>query len=288
MRAKIFLSLTETAMSVDELPSGVARRGLWDFFLPIFLLLSVWPVAPLFAGDPGEMPRYQPHFYPFDGGESAEYRASWNGIPVASAKIQSAPLFIDGKKFYQVKVQARTWRYLELIWKMSDVIESVFEAKTLHPIRFIFRQRENRKKIDTTARFDPGSKKWTVHRQQGDKIRDYEFISQHTLDPISAIYLARSLDLKRGDTLRMEVFGGNSRYLVVLEIIGKEQVTTRSGVFEAYRVVPRVMNRTSSGYAGRVRQATVWISADEKRRPLKIVSQLFIGYVSIELVDTKG
>ena len=234
------------------------------------------------------MPQYQPHFYPFDGGESAEYRASWNGIPVATAEIQTVPLWIDGKKFYQVRVRAQTWRYLELVWKMRDRIESTFEAKTLYPHRFVFRQRENRKKIDTTARFDPAGKKWVVHRQQGEKITDYEFASQHTLDPISAVYLARSLDIKVGDTVRMEVFGGNSRYLVMLDVAGKEPVTVKSAVFEAYKIIPKVINLTSSGYAGRVRQATVWISADEERRPLKIVSQVFVGYVSIELVQEKG
>ncbi len=171
---------------------------------------------------------------------------------------------------------------------MRDVIESIFEAKTLYPRSFIFRQRENRKKIDTTAHFDPASKKWVVHRQQGYNIKDYEFISQHTLDPISAVYLARSLDFKVGDTLRMEVFGGNSRYLVLLDILGMEPVSTRTGLFEAYRIVPRVMNLTSSGYAGRVRQATVWLSADERRRLLRMVSQVFIGYVSIDLVEGKS
>lgn len=277
-------------MSLGELPSRVASRRRWCFWVSFFisLLSRVCFAATLFAGETGELPRYQPYFYPFDGGERTEYRASWNGIPVASAEIQSAPLFIEGKKFYRVKVQARTWRYLELIWKMRDVIESTFEAKTLYPRRFIFRQRENRKKIDTTADFDPVGKKWIVSRQQGATIKHFEFVSQHTMDPISAVYLARSLDFKVGDTLRMEVFGGNSRYLVIMDIIGREQVTVKAAVFEAYKIVPRVMNLTSSGYAGRVRQATIWISADEKRRPLKIVSQVFIGYVSIELVDEMG
>lgn len=250
--------------------------------------LAICVAATSFAGDANEAPRYQPRFYPFDGGERAEYRASWNGIPVASAEIRAAPVVIQGKKFYQVRVQARTWRYLELIWKMRDRIESTFDAKELQPRRFAFRQRENRKKIDTTAEFDAAHKKWVVHRQQGERVKDYEFVSQHTMDPVSATYLARSLDLKVGDTLRMEVFGGNSRYLVTLDVVAKEPVSTKSGISEAYRIVPRVINLTSSGYAGRVREATVWISADEKRRPLKMVSQVFIGYVSIELVGEKG
>ena len=207
---------------------------------------------------------------------------------MASAEIQSAPLSIDGKKFYQVKVQARTWRYLELIWKMRDVIESTFEAKSLYPHRFTFRQRENRKKIDTTANFDPVGKKWMVHRRQGMTVKHYEFVSEYTVDPISAIYLARSVDFKVGDALRMEVFGGNSRYLVIMDIVGREPITVKTGVYEAYKIIPRVINLTSSGYAGRVRQATVWISADEKRMPLKVVSQVFIGYVSIELVERRS
>lgn len=257
-------------------------------FFVVFLWLSVSPAAVLFGADAVELPRYQPHFYPFDGGEHAEYQASWNGIPIGSAEIHAAPLFIDGEKFYQVKVQARTWRYLELIWKMRDVIESIFEAETLYPRRFSFRQRENRKKIDTTAHFDPASKKWAVHREQGANVRNYEFVSQQTMDPICAIYLARSVNFKVGDTLRMDIFGGNSRYLVTMNIVGREQVTVRSGVYEAYKIIPRVTNLTSSGYAGRVRQATVWISADDKRRLLKITSQVFIGYVSIELIEGKG
>lgn len=195
---------------------------------------------------------------------------------------------MDGKKFYQVKVQARTWKYLDLIWKMRDTVESLFETETLQPHRFVFRQRENRKKIDTTARFDPHTEKWTVHRQEGTKIDDLEFISAHTFDPISAVYWARAVDFKVGDALRLEVFGGKSRYLVVLDVAGKERITVGNGSIEAYKIVPRVWNITSSGYAGRVRQATVWISADEKRQPLRIVSQVFVGSVSIEMVEENG
>ena len=236
----------------------------------------------------GKIPEIRPPLHLSNGGEKATYRASWNGIPLASAEIHAALQVIGGKKFYEVKIQAETWRYLELIWKMRDSIESVFDADTFQPHRFTFRQRENRKKIDTTALFDPGNKKWTVRRQDGKKLREFDFVSQRTFDPISAAYLARSLDFKVGDKLEMEVFGGKSRYLLTLDVIGKEPISTRVGDFEAYKVIPRVTNLTKEGYAGRVREATAWISADEKRRPLRITSQVFIGSVSIEMVEEMG
>lgn len=141
----------------------------------------------LLAEDPAKSPEDHPYFYTLGNTERVVYRASWNGIPIASAVIRAGPLLIDGKKYYQVKVQARTWKYLELFWKMRDSIESIFNVETFQPHRFIFRQRENRREIDTTAVFDPGSHKWLVHRRRGTKVKNYEFVSQHTFDPISAV-----------------------------------------------------------------------------------------------------
>ena len=237
----------------------------------------------------GQEPRqnYTPRFHPFDGGEKAVYQASWLGIPVASAEIEMQPVVLDGKKFFQVTVQARSWRYLDLIFKMRDTVESTFDAETLHPRRFFFRQRENRKVIDTTAVVDSATHTWVVNRQEGKKPKNFEFVSPYTLDPISAAYLARTLDFKVGDRLRLEVFGGKSRYLVTLDVVARERVSVKKGEFDAYKVVPQVADLSKTGYAKRVRQAAVWITADEKRSPVKLVSQVFIGSVSIELTEGK-
>ncbi|MBI2361601.1 MAG: DUF3108 domain-containing protein [Deltaproteobacteria bacterium] len=232
--------------------------------------------------------RPQRSFDPPDHAEKTVYHASWNGIPVASATIEAAPVVVEGKQLYRVQVRAASWKYLDLIWKMRDTIESIFDHKTLNPRRFVFRQRENSKTINTTANFDPGSNKWVVHRQQGRKVREYEFVSANTLDPILATYLARSLDFVVGDTVVLEVFGGKSRYQVSLDVVGRERISLKSGDFDAYRIVPRIRNLNRTGYAGRVREATVWISADKWRRPLRMVTQVFIGNVNIEMVEGRS
>jgi hypothetical protein len=272
-------------MTLGRLPQ---RRAA--FLLRLFFLISISFCSALGLAAEGQEPlqNYKPRFYPFADGEKAVYQASWLGIPVASAEIEMQPAFLEGKKFYQVKVEARSWRYLELIFKMRDTVESTFDAETLHPRRFFFRQRENRKRIDTTAVVDSATNKWVVHRQEGKKPKDFEFISPYTLDPISATYLARSLDFKVGDRLWLEVFGGKSRYLVTLDVVGRERVSVKKGEFDAYKVVPQVSDLSKSGYAKRVRQATVWITADEKRSPIKMSSQVFIGSVNIEMVDGKN
>lgn len=254
----------------------------------IFLFISISYAEKPITRAPETLPYYQPQFYPYDSGEKALYRASWNGIPVAMAEIQTSPVWIEGKKFYQVQVEAKTSKVLDLIWKMRDTISSTFEAKTLAPSRFIFNQRENRKITDTQANFDRTMKKWIVHRKRGSKVRNHEFHSPNLLDPITAFYLARSLDFKVGDRLHFHVFGGKSRYLLELDVAAREPIKLDSGVYDAFKIVPQVTNISKSGYAGRMREAAVWISADQNRTPLVLTSKVFIGSVYIEKIEENG
>src|SRR6267378_4602645 len=144
------------------------------------------------------VPAYQPKHFPFDAGEKEVYQATWNGIiAVATAEVQTTQTVIDGRKVYQVRVEAKTSRMLDFIWKMRDSISSTFDAKALFPSHFSFSQRENTRVIDTEARLDQTTKKWAVNRQQvGKKPIIHQFDAQNTLDPITAVYLARSTDFK--------------------------------------------------------------------------------------------
>ena len=239
---------------------------------------------------PEAIPAYQPKHFPFDGGEKEVYQATWNGmISVATAEVHTVPAVIDGKKVYQVRVDAKTTAALDLIWRMRDTISSTFEAKGLSPTRFTFNQRENSRVIDTEARFNPTTNQWAVNRQQvGKKTRVYNFDSNNTLDPITAVYLARSTDFKVGDKLYFKVFGGRYQYLLELFVEKKEPVAMKSGkTVEAYRIIPRVQNITKNGYASRLNEATVWISADERRLPVKMSSKIAFGSVQMDLVEYK-
>ena len=261
-------------------------------FLAVMLFVLI--ANPAQAGQamikPEAVPAYQPKYLPFEGGERALYRATWNGMfSVASAEIQTTPKLVDGKKVIQVRVDAKTSGALDLIWKMRDTISSTFDAVALTPAHFVFSQRENAKVIDTDAKFDQRTKRWAVNRQQVGKLtKNYQFESNNTLDPITAVYLARSTEYKVGDKLYFKVFGGRYQYLLELHVEKKEPVELESGkTVEAYRIVPRIQNITKRGYAGRVNEAIIWISADERRVPIKMSSKVIFGSIHLELVEDK-
>jgi len=252
--------------------------------------LSVAEAGQAMAVKADAIPAYRPRYFPFETGEKAVYHATWNGmISVATAEVYTTPTVVDGRKVYQVRVEAKTSKVLDFIWRMRDTISSTFDAKVLMPSRFTFSQRENSRIIDTDARFDHEAKRWAVNRQQvGKRPNIYHFDSSNTLDPITASYLARSTDFKVGDKLYFKVFGGKYQYLLELSVEAKEPVTMASGkTIEAYRIVPQIENITKKGYANRLNEAAIWISADERRLPIKLSSKIVFGSVYLELVEDK-
>ncbi|MBM4264107.1 MAG: DUF3108 domain-containing protein [Deltaproteobacteria bacterium] len=248
---------------------------------------SVW--AAQAGAEAKSVPVYQPKFYPFDSGERVVYDTNWNGlISVARAEIVTTPQIIDGKKFYNVRVEAKSSRALDFVWKMRDTITSTIEAKTLAPSKFTFSQRENSKVIDTVAQYDAPTKKWTVRRDERKKVKNYDFDQPlNTLDPITAVYLARSQDIKVGDHLYFHIFGGKYRYLLDLEVEKRETIKIKSGNVDAFKILPRVKNLMKNGYAQRLNEAAIWISADERRVPVMLTSKIVFGTVYMELVDQK-
>ncbi len=266
----------------------IARYASW-FLVLVFLIVNASDAGQT-PTTPETIPAYRPKFYPFEAGEKAVYRASWNGLlSVATAEIFTTPKVIDGRKIYEVRIEAKTTKMLDLIWKMRDTIRSTFDADDLEPVHFKFNQRENSRIIDTEARYDATAKRWVVHRQQvGKRTKKYQFDSDNTLDPITAVYMARSVDYKPGDSLYFNVFGGRYRYRLELFVERKERVTLESGEsVEAYKVVPRVTKLTKKGYAKRLNDAVVWITADERRVPVKLQSKITFGSVYLELIQDR-
>jgi len=79
------------------------------------LLAALWVVVAFVLGSvseagqhmnkPESVPTYQLKFYPFEGGEKAVYRTSWNGlVSVATAEIYTTSAVVNGKHSYLIIV----------------------------------------------------------------------------------------------------------------------------------------------------------------------------------------
>jgi len=53
---------------------------------------------------------------------------------------------------------------------------------------------------------------------------------------------------------------------------------------EAFKIVPRIKNVANEGYAQRLNEAAIWISADDRRLPIMMSSKIVFGSIYLEMV----
>ncbi|MEK0750762.1 DUF3108 domain-containing protein, partial [Mycobacterium ulcerans] len=91
-------------------------------------------------------------------------------------------------------------------------------------------------------------------------------------DVLSAIYYARNIDYDRykpGDKIPFSLFLDDEVYDIYIRYLGKEQVNTRYGTFNAIKFKPLLIKGTI--FEGG-EQMTVWVSDDHNKVPLRVDS----------------
>lgn len=212
------------------------------------------------------------------------YTVSWQGIPAASASAtvrrEKGALIVDAT--------ARTYSGVDLLYKLRYSLTSIMNGKSLYPSSLVIDHRENSriKLIDAKFNLEEGEISANRSRPDTGEIKQVSFSPKNlTLDPVSAGFLARSLDWKVGDTHTFDVFNGKSRYLIALSATARKSIEHLGQVKDCFVISPRVRNLTTTKAVEKLREASIFVTADEKRDIIKIVSSVFIGAVTTELVS---
>jgi Protein of unknown function (DUF3108) len=227
-------------------------------------------------------PHYQPWTARFEPRLGVyRYTVSWEGIPAASATLTVDEV---GQNF-KIVAAARTYSGIDLLYRLRYTAEGVIEGFSLSPVRLTIDHQENSRTKNIKVEFSPSGEIHSTRMQRvGQPVEEIRFHSLNTtLDPIGAAFLARSLEWEVGDVRSFDVFNGKSRYLISLEAIGRE-VIEHGGVNRPTIVIsPQVRNLTTKEPVQKLRQARMYISEDENRDMLRLVSSVFIGSVTTEL-----
>jgi hypothetical protein len=227
-------------------------------------------------------PHYQPwtaRFEPRLG--TYRYTVSWEGIPAASATLTVDEI---GQNF-KIIATARTYAGIDLLYRLRYTAQGLIEGFSLSPVQLTIDHQENSRVKNVKVEFAAdGEIRATRTERAGHPPEEIRFHSLNaTLDPIGAAFLARSLEWKVGDVRSFDVFNGKSRYLISLEAVGRE-VIQHGGVPRSTIVIsPKVRNLTTTEPVQKLREARLYLSDDENRDILKLVSSVFIGSVTTEL-----
>ncbi len=183
-----------------------------------------------------------------------------------------------GDREIQVAVRASTSRVLDLIWRYRMNADGIVGLDPFRPSRFEVRESIKRRPKTTRVEFDGNGGVHTYRNKKG-LIREYRFDAPNSFDMASTIYLVLNQDLAVGESYDVDTLAGNSRYLITVEVVGKETVKAAGAKHPAFKLKVMSQDLTDPPDTEKHGHTDLWVSEQRPRRLLQAVSQLWVGAV---------
>ncbi|MEY2543101.1 MAG: hypothetical protein QOE81_562 [Verrucomicrobiota bacterium] len=210
------------------------------------------------------------------------YHFGWSGFTAGVADMHFTK---TTDKRFQLEATGRTIGLVRAWFKLDASYRGLANAETLRPIESKQTEIYRRKKLVTDLTFTDGGVSRT--RTEGTTAKAAKPFSFPSLfDLHSALLYLRSQPLSDRSIYRIVVYPATSAYLTTITVLGRERVTVRAGTYNAIKVdlqLKRLGKNLELEPHRKFRRATVWISDDANRIPLRIEAQIFVGTVFAEL-----
>jgi len=131
------------------------------------------------------------------------------------------------------------------------------------------------RRVDLSSKEPDGEKRWSG------------ILPSQPVDPVAVLLLLRAARLADGDKLTLVVIDGSVFYQSTIDVAGREQTT---GEFCTKRVIKLLcsgqrIDPTGQKLARPLRAATIWVSDDAKRLPLRIEGDTELGKAEFALTS---
>ena len=249
--------------------------------LPIFLigLCTATSGAPawestLTKDPPGNFPELRPI--------RTNYHFGWSGFTAGTGEIHFSK---TTDKRFQLEAAGRTVGLARALWRLDAIYRGLVNPESLRPIESKQIENYRKKKLVTDLSFtDSGVTRMRTENEGPKSSKDFDF--PNLFDLHSGLLYLRSQPLNDRSTYRIVVYPATSAYLTTIKVLGHERVSVRAGTYNAIKIdldLKRLGKKLELEPHRKFRRATIWISDDENRIPLRIEAQIFVGTVFAEL-----
>jgi len=255
---------------------------------PLSLIPSTWltAAAALLIGATvsASVTVAQPPRPAFAEPERLHYSISWVGIPVGESTLISQGMVDEaGGRVYRFASTAASNHVLRLLYPVRTRIESVVDAERFLPIRYTMQGRQGFQSRSRELHFDQTNH--TVQLSMEGETRNFPTV-EAVQDPLSALYYYRMVaTMQPGEIIHIPVHDRKRPKEIVVTAGPVESVTTGAGTFQAARLK---IKQEEEGIFLHQGDITVWMSADERRLPVRMEGHVAIGTVAAELEDYAG
>ena len=223
---------------------------------------------------------------PFAPGEKLTFALRWSVIPAGEAVMEVMPMkMMNGMPAYHFRLTAESNSFVDVFYKVRDRIDAYAAADMSHAVHYRKKQREGEHRKNVKVEFD-----WqngTAQYSDGDKTKKPIKVSPGTFDPLSVFYFTRTLDFKEKAVLTGSVTDGSKCVEGVARIVKRETITVPSGTYDTYLIEPDLKHVGGVFEKSKDAKIRLWVTADQRRIPVKIASKVVVGSFVGELVSIK-
>ncbi len=214
------------------------------------------------------------------------YRFGWSGIEAATCDVH---LFSPGRNTFEVEATGATSGLARALFRL-DVYHRATESKeTLTPIHFYQEEKYRSETIKTNVDFASDQVTGLREKIPSDhpaKPNVFKFNS--VFDMTAALLWVRSQPLTDGETESLVVWASNAPYLATIKVVGRETIRFNGQKQKAIKIDLKLKGIDKKFHLKEhslFKEGRGWLSDDEKRVPIRIEADIFIGYVFAELAS---
>ncbi|MGA3280872.1 MAG: DUF3108 domain-containing protein [Smithella sp.] len=251
----------------------------------IFILLPLMFLAFTFVNVVDKVPPGSG--FPFQPGEKLTYKVIWGIIPAGELTLQVLPQeTIYGIEAYHFVMITKTSKVVDLIYKVRERQDSYVDAAMTHSL-FYKKKTESQHPRDEKIEFnwEKMESTFTNFGQSNPPIH----VVPGTFDPLALFYAFRLRNLKENSEIHIPVTDGNKVSMEVMADVGKTEVIEIEGkMYDTIQITPNI--ETMDKLDKVVKKSDhprlkVWVTADEKKIPIKIRTKVGIISFDFDLVS---
>lgn len=211
---------------------------------------------------------------PFGIGERIDYRVKFGPLKVGTAFMEVVGIdTVAGFPTYHLR---SVMQGSVPFYKLDDKQESWLDTSLLASRRY--RQDTRQGSYERLREYDFDLQNGVLRDSEGNT----DSIPSSALDDASFVYFVRSVPLVVGETYEWNNYFRHDRNPVILQVLRRERVKVPGGEFETIVVRPIIKTKGIFSEGG---EAEIYITDDEHRMPVKLVSKLKVGTITLELTE---
>jgi hypothetical protein len=223
---------------------------------------------------------------PFPSGEKLTFNVKWLFISAGEAVLEVMPSEqLDGTWANHFSLIAKTYEYIDPIYKVRDQIDSFTDRGMNHSLLYLIQGKGKEKKdVVVTFDWDRQTAQFSDFGNKKEAIR----IEPGSFDLLSVFYAFRLFELEVGTELEVPVSDGKKNIIGRARVIKEEKIKVPAGVFKTFLVEPDLEHIGGVFRKSKDAKLQIWVTADKSHTPVRIKSKVVVGSFIAELVEARN